>query len=55
MTLVNEIRFYRASEKPYGVFSNLYRRPVEFEGEIFATSEHVTRLGRRESQRCGNG
>lgn len=36
-----EVRFYRASEKPYGVFSNLYRREIEFEGEKFATSEHA--------------
>ena len=28
----DEIRFYRASEKPYGVFSNLYRCEVTFEG-----------------------
>lgn len=26
--LETEIRFYRASEKPYGAFSNLFRRPV---------------------------
>jgi ribA/ribD-fused uncharacterized protein len=42
----NEIRFYRASEKPYGAFSNLYRRPVEFEGEVFATSEHAYQAGK---------
>ena len=36
-----EVRFYRASEKPYGAFSNLYRRQIEFEGEKFATSEHA--------------
>ena len=41
-----EIRFYRASEKPYGAFSNLYRRPVEFEGETFATSEHAYQAGK---------
>lgn len=41
-----EIRFYRASEKPYGAFSNLYRRPIEFEGEIFATSEHAYQAGK---------
>ena len=33
--LETEIRFYRASEKPYGAFSNLFRRPVTFEGETF--------------------
>ncbi len=42
----NEIRFYRASEKPYGAFSNLYRRPVDFDGETFATSEHAYQAGK---------
>ncbi len=41
-----EIRFYRASEKPYGAFSNLYRREIEFEGERFATSEHAYQAGK---------
>jgi ribA/ribD-fused uncharacterized protein len=43
---VDEIRFYRASEKPYGVFSNLYRRAIIFEGEEFATSEHAYQAGK---------
>ena len=42
----NEIRFYRASEKPYGAFSNLYRREVFFEGEGFPTSEHAYQAGK---------
>lgn len=42
----DEIRFYRASEKPYGAFSNLYRRAIEFEGETFATSEHAYQAGK---------
>lgn len=42
----DEIRFYRASEKPYGVFSNLFRRPIEFESETFATSEHAYQAGK---------
>ncbi|WP_336950247.1 NADAR family protein [Sphingobium aromaticivastans] len=41
-----EIRFYRASEKPYGAFSNLYRRKIEFEGETFLTSEHAYQAGK---------
>jgi len=41
-----EVRFYRASEKPYGAFSNLYRREIEFEGEKFATSEHAYQVGK---------
>lgn len=33
------ITFYRASEKPFGVFSNLYRRPMVFEGVTYSTAE----------------
>lgn len=44
--MADEIRFYRASEKPYGAFSNLYRREIEFEGEVFATSEHAYQAGK---------
>ena len=42
----DEIRFYRASEKPYGVFSNLFRRSIVFEGETFLTSEHAYQAGK---------
>ena len=42
----DEIRFYRANEKPYGVFSNLYRRSILFEGEVFATNEHAYQAGK---------
>ena len=45
-TELTEVRFYRASEKPYGAFSNLYRREIEFEGEEFATSEHAYQAGK---------
>lgn len=41
-----EIRFYRANERPYGAFSNLFRRAVVFEGETFATSEHAYQAGK---------
>lgn len=41
-----EIGFYRASEKPYGAFSNLFKREIEFEGERFATSEHAYQAGK---------
>lgn len=41
-----DIRFYRASERPYGAFSNLYRREIEFEGERFQTSEHAYQAGK---------
>jgi ribA/ribD-fused uncharacterized protein len=41
-----EIRFYRASEKPYGAFSNLYRREIDFEGERYQTAEHAYQAGK---------
>lgn len=41
MPVPDEIRFYRASEKPFGVFSNLHRRPMDFKGNRFATAEHA--------------
>lgn len=43
---MDEIRFYRANEKPYGVFSNLYRRAIEFEGDVYQTSEHAYQAGK---------
>ena len=43
---LEEIRFYRASEKPYGAFSNLYRRPILFEGREFPTAEHAYQAGK---------
>ena len=43
---VEEIRFYRANEKPYGAFSNLYKRPIEFEGRIYPTAEHAYQAGK---------
>lgn len=41
-----EIRFYRANEKPYGAFSNLFKRPIEFEGTMYPTSEHAYQAGK---------
>ena len=48
-----EIRFYRANQKPYGFLSNLYRRPILFEGQHFLTAEHAYQAGkpRKESVR----
>lgn len=43
---VDVICFYRANEKPYGAFSNLFRRPVEFEGVVFPTAEHAYQAGK---------
>ncbi|WP_245153527.1 NADAR family protein [Allopusillimonas ginsengisoli] len=41
-----EIRFYRSNEKPYGVFSNLFRRTIIFEGGEFPTAEHAYQAGK---------
>ena len=41
-----EIRFYRANEKPYGAFSNLFRRPIVFEGRKYLTAEHAYQAGK---------
>lgn len=48
-----EIPFYRSNEKPYGVFSNLFRRSIIFEGREFPTAEHAYQAGkaRKESVR----
>ena len=35
------IRFYRANEKPYGCFSNLFRRSIVLDGRVFPTAEHA--------------
>lgn len=43
---MDEIGFYRANEKPYGVFSNLYKRPIIFEGVEYQTSEHAYQAGK---------
>jgi ribA/ribD-fused uncharacterized protein len=42
----NEIKFYRANEKPYGAFSNLYQREIKFEGRRFPTAEHAYQAGK---------
>ncbi len=46
MTEIHEIHFYRASDRPYGVFSNLYRREIEFEDELYPSSEHAYQAGK---------
>ena len=43
---MKEIRFYRASDKTYGVFSNLFRSPIQFEGEVYPTAEHAYQAGK---------
>jgi ribA/ribD-fused uncharacterized protein len=44
--MANEIRFYRANERPFGVFSNLYRRPIVLDDEVFLTAEHAYQAGK---------
>jgi len=41
-----DIKFYRANERPYGAFSNLYRIPVELDGEVYPTAEHAYQAGK---------
>jgi len=41
-----EIHFYRANEKPYGVFSNLYPRAIVFETRQYPTAEHAYQAGK---------
>jgi len=43
---MKEIRFYRANEPEIGIFSNLYRRPIEFEGCTYPTAEHAYQAGK---------
>src|SRR5579863_3041542 len=45
-----EIRFYRANEKPYGAFSNLFPRSIVFEGRNFPTAEHAYQAGKARKQ-----
>lgn len=40
------VTFYRANERPYGAFSNLYRCVVRFEGQDFKTAEHAYQFGK---------
>lgn len=40
------IRFYRANEKPFGCFSNLYRRSVIFHGLTFDCAESAYQYGK---------
>ncbi|MFT4435046.1 NADAR family protein [Caballeronia sp. 15715] len=43
---MQEIEFYRANQKPYGVFSNLYKRAIIFDGIEYPTSEHAYQAGK---------
>jgi hypothetical protein len=41
-----DICFNRANEKPWGAFSNLYRRAIVFGGHEFPTAEHAYQAGK---------
>jgi ribA/ribD-fused uncharacterized protein len=41
-----EVHFYRANDKSFGAFSNLFRRSISFEGAIYATAEHAYQAGK---------
>jgi ribA/ribD-fused uncharacterized protein len=45
-----EIKFYRSNDKPYGAFSNLFRRPIVFEGREYPTAEHAYQAGKARKQ-----
>jgi hypothetical protein len=49
----NEIKFYRASGK-YGFLSNLYRRPITFEGMGFSCSEAAYQYGKPKDREVAN-
>lgn len=40
------IEFYRANAGPYGAFSNLFKREVEFDKRVFPTAEHAYQYGK---------
>lgn len=46
-----EIGFYRANEKPYGAFSNLYKRSIIFEDRVYPTAEHAYQAGKARNSR----
>lgn len=42
----SDISFYRSNEKPFGAFSNLFKRSMIFEGREFPTAEHAYQAGK---------
>jgi ribA/ribD-fused uncharacterized protein len=46
-----EIHFYRSNEKPYGAFSNLFRRKIVFEGQEYETAEHAYQAGKARKEK----
>jgi predicted NAD-dependent protein-ADP-ribosyltransferase YbiA (DUF1768 family) len=51
---MQRIELYRANEKPFGVFSNLHKRAIVFEGVEYPTSEHAFMLAGKPLVRCGH-
>jgi ribA/ribD-fused uncharacterized protein len=45
-----DIRFYRASERPFGIFSNLFRRDMVFEGRTFYCAEAAYQIAKPRKQ-----
>jgi len=45
-TMAQDLCFYRANERPYGAFSNLYRREFVFESDTYPTAEHAYQAGK---------
>jgi hypothetical protein len=41
-----DIKFYRANEKPYGAFSNLFKSVITFEDRLYPTAEHAYQAGK---------
>lgn len=46
MPNTDKIQFYRAREKPFGAFSNLYWCEIKFEGVRYPTAEHAYQAGK---------
>lgn len=46
LVVQDDLKFYRANEKPYGAFSNLFRCDVNFEDRLFPTAEHAYQAGK---------
>jgi ribA/ribD-fused uncharacterized protein len=46
-----EVTFYRSNEKPYGAFSNLFRRHILFEGRVYPTAEHAYQAGKARKEK----
>ena len=54
-TDMSTVTFYKANERPFGVFSNLYRCEMWFEGRLFLSSEHAYQFGKPRDDRVREG